>query len=37
MMNNEIIKSKTIKVSSQRHLVIPNEYYDTLQIGEEVD
>lgn len=36
MMNNEMIKSKTIKVSAQRHLVIPKEYYDTLQISEEV-
>lgn len=35
-MNNERIKSKTIKVSAQRHLVIPKEYYDTLEIGEEV-
>lgn len=35
-MNNEIIKSKTIKVSAQRHLVIPKEYYDTLGIGKEV-
>lgn len=35
-MNNELIKSKTIKVSAQRHLVIPKEYYDTLQIGEEI-
>ena len=35
-MNNEMIKSKTIKVSAQRHLVIPKEFYDTLQIGEEV-
>ena len=36
MMNNESIKSKTIKVSTQRHLVIPQEYYDTLHSGEEV-
>lgn len=35
-MNNEMIKSKTIKVSAQRHLVIPKEFYDTLNIGEEV-
>lgn len=35
-MNNEIIKSKTIKVSAQRHLVIPKEYYEALNIGEEV-
>ena len=35
-MNNEVIKSKTIKVSAQRHLVIPKEYYDALNIGEEV-
>ncbi|TGN29492.1 AbrB/MazE/SpoVT family DNA-binding domain-containing protein [Lysinibacillus sp. S2017] len=35
-MHNEIIKSKTIKVSAQRHLVIPKEYYDALNIGEEV-
>ena len=35
-MNNEIIKSKTIKVSAQRHLVIPKEFYDALNIGEEV-
>lgn len=35
-MNNEIIKSNTIKVSAQRHLVIPKEYYDALNIGEEV-
>lgn len=35
-MNNEMIKSKTIKVSAQRHLVIPKEYYETLNIGEEV-
>ncbi|WP_053415993.1 hypothetical protein [Viridibacillus arvi] len=36
MMNNENIKNKTIKVSAQRHLVIPKEYYDTLGISEEV-
>lgn len=36
-MNNEIIKSKTIKVSAQRHLVIPKEYYEALNIGEEVN
>lgn len=35
-MSNQIIKSKNIKVSAQRHLVIPKEYYDTLNIGEEV-
>lgn len=35
-MNNEIIKSKIIKVSAQRHLVIPKEYYDILNISEEV-
>lgn len=35
-MNNEIIKRKIIKVSAQRHLVIPKEYYDVLGIGEEV-
>lgn len=35
-MNNEIIKSKMIKVSAQRHLVIPKEYYEALGIGEEV-
>ena len=35
-MNNQIIKSKKIKVSAQRHLVIPKEYYDVLNIGEEV-
>lgn len=35
-MHNELIKSKTIKVSTQRHLVIPKEYYDTLGISEEV-
>lgn len=31
-----MIKSKKIKVSAQRHLVIPKEYYDALQISEEV-
>lgn len=31
-----MIKSKTIKVSAQRHLVIPKEYYDILNIGEKV-
>lgn len=35
-MNNEIVKRKTIKVSAQRHLVIPKEYYEALNIGEEV-
>lgn len=35
-MNIEMIKSKTIKVSTQRHLVIPKEFYDALNIGEEV-
>ena len=35
-MNNQIIKSKKIKVSAQRHLVIPKEYYDALNIGEVV-
>lgn len=35
-MNNQIIKSKKIKISGQRHLVIPKEYYDALGIGEEV-
>lgn len=35
-MNEQIIKRKTIKVSAQRHLVIPKEYYDALNIGEEV-
>ncbi|MEL3963128.1 AbrB/MazE/SpoVT family DNA-binding domain-containing protein [Lysinibacillus endophyticus] len=35
-MNNEMIKSKIIKVSAQRHLVIPKEFYDMLNIGEEV-
>ncbi|MER1987510.1 MAG: hypothetical protein ABS948_16650 [Solibacillus sp.] len=35
-MNNELIKSKTIKVSAQRHLVIPKEFYEALNIGEEV-
>ena len=35
-MNNELIKSKTIKVSAQRHLVIPKEYHEALNIGEEV-
>lgn len=35
-MNEQIIKSKTIKVSAQRHLVIPKEYYEALNIGEEV-
>lgn len=35
-MNNEIIKSKKIKVSAQRHLVIPKEYYNALNIGGEV-
>ena len=35
-MNNKMIKSKKIKVSGQRHLVIPKEYYDALHIGEEV-
>lgn len=35
-MNNDIIKSKKIKVSAQRHLVIPKEFYDALGIGEEV-
>lgn len=35
-MNNQIIKSKKIKVSTQRHLVIPKEYYDALGIGEEI-
>lgn len=35
-MHNQLIKSKTIKVSTQRHLVIPKEYYDMLNIGEEV-
>lgn len=31
-----MIKSKKIKVSAQRHLVIPKEFYDSLNIGEEV-
>lgn len=31
-----MIKSKKIKVSAQRHLVIPKEFYDALHIGEEV-
>lgn len=31
-----MIKSKHIKVSAQRHLVIPKEYYDVLGLGEEV-
>lgn len=35
-MNNENSKNKKIKVSAQRHLVIPKEYYDALKIGEEV-
>ena len=35
-MNNGMIKSKKIKVSAQWHLVIPKEYYDALQIVEEV-
>lgn len=35
-MNNELIKSKKIKVSAQRHLVIPKEFYEALNIGEEV-
>ena len=35
-MNNEIVKSKNIKVSAQRHLVIPKEYYDVLGIGKKV-
>lgn len=35
-MNNDMIKSKTIKVSAQRHLVIPKEYYDALNIDEQV-
>lgn len=35
-MNTELIKSKNIKVSAQRHLVIPKEYYEALNIGEEV-
>ena len=35
-MNNKIIKSRMIKVSAQRHLVIPKEFYDTLNIGDEV-
>ena len=35
-MNHKIIKSKIIKVSAQRHLVIPKEYYDALGISEEV-
>lgn len=35
-MNNEMIKSKTIKVSAQRHLVIPKAYCNALGIGEEV-
>ncbi|MBQ0138578.1 MAG: hypothetical protein KBT36_04720 [Kurthia sp.] len=35
-MNEQLIKSKTIKVSAQRHLVIPKEYYEALNIGEEV-
>lgn len=35
-MNNELIKSKKIKVSAQRHLVIPKEFYDALNINEEV-
>lgn len=35
-MTNEMIKSKKIKVSTQRHLVIPKEFYDALNINEEV-
>lgn len=35
-MNHEIIKSKKIKVSAQRHLVIPKEFYEALNINEEV-
>lgn len=35
-MNEQLIKSKTIKVSAQRHLVIPKEYHEALNIGEEV-
>lgn len=35
-MNKQLIKSKTIKVSAQRHLVIPKEYYEALNISEEV-
>lgn len=35
-MNEQLIKSKTIKVSAQRHLVIPKEFYEALNIGEEV-
>lgn len=35
-MNEQIIKRKTIKVSAQRHLVIPKEFYEALNIGEEV-
>lgn len=35
-MNSEFIKRKKIKVSAQRHLVIPKEYYDALNISEEV-
>lgn len=31
-----MIKSKTIKFSTQRHLVKPKEDYDALGIGEEV-
>lgn len=35
-MNEQIIKRKTIKVSAQRDLVIPKEFYEALNIGEEV-
>lgn len=35
-MNNEHVKSKKIKVSAQRHLTIPKEFYEALNIGEEV-
>lgn len=35
-MNEQIIKRKTIKVSAQRHLDIPKEYYEALNIVEEV-
>ena len=35
-MNEQIIKRKIIKVYAQRDLVIPKEFYEALNIGEEV-
>lgn len=34
-MTSEMIKSKTIKVLTQQHLVISKEYYDMLSISED--